>query len=180
MRKPPLLAQRAREKWGTRPIRTFAEDESPGRMRPGPHESLIFERDYGAAVAAEGGNFLQAAVGERDGHHRAVAVDGVTVGGKVPASILGVLHGLGRWAGAWASAALVGLPANLTTRLGSEPSLFYPDFLTTAYPQLLLIHRTKTARLIALLDRNQSTAIVGQVGRRPGTASGTAASLFCA
>lgn len=75
-------------------LRTFAEG-LPGRMRPGRHGSLVFERDYGAAVAAEGGNFLQAAVGERDGHDRAVAVDGMTAGGKIPASILGVLHGLG-------------------------------------------------------------------------------------
>ena len=56
--------------------------------------TLIFQRDYGAAVSAEGGDSLQIAVGAGDGHDRAIAIDGVTGGGKIPASTLGVLGGL--------------------------------------------------------------------------------------
>ena len=47
-------------------------------------EGLVFKGNYGAAVAAEGGDSLQVAVGAGDGHHRAVAVDGVAGGGEVP------------------------------------------------------------------------------------------------
>jgi len=57
--------------------------------------TLVFQWDDGAAVAAEGGDSLQVAVGAGDGHDRAVAIDGVTGGGKIPASALGVLRSLG-------------------------------------------------------------------------------------
>jgi hypothetical protein len=52
---------------------------------------LVFQGDYGAAVAAEGGYSLQIAVGAGDDHYWAVAVDGVTVGGEIPASAFGML-----------------------------------------------------------------------------------------
>ena len=52
---------------------------------------LVFQRDYGAAVAAEGGDSLQAAVRAGDGHDGSVAIDGVTGGGKIPASTLGAV-----------------------------------------------------------------------------------------
>ena len=55
---------------------------------------LVLERDYGAAVTAEGGDFLQVAIGARHGHDRAVAVDRVSGGGKVPAPALGAFADL--------------------------------------------------------------------------------------
>src|SRR5208282_1200928 len=57
----------------------------------GREASLFLQGDYGSSVAAEGGYFLQIAVGLRQGHHRAVAVHGMAGGGEVPASALGVL-----------------------------------------------------------------------------------------
>ena len=55
---------------------------------------LVLERDYGAAVAAEGGDFLQVAVGAGHGHDRPVAVDGVPAGGEVPAPAFGTFADL--------------------------------------------------------------------------------------
>ena len=51
---------------------------------------LVLQRNDGAAVAAESCDALQVAVGAGQGHNRTVAVDGVSGGGKVPASALGV------------------------------------------------------------------------------------------
>ena len=52
---------------------------------------LVFQRNHRAAVAAEGGNFLQVAVGAGHGHDRALAVYGVSVGGKIPTPAFGAL-----------------------------------------------------------------------------------------
>jgi hypothetical protein len=52
---------------------------------------LILQGYNRLAVAAEGGDFLQIAVGLGQGHHWPVAVDGVAAGGKVPASAFGVV-----------------------------------------------------------------------------------------
>jgi hypothetical protein len=41
------------------------------------------------AVAAEGGDALQVAVGLGDGHDRTVAVDGMAAGGEVPFAAFG-------------------------------------------------------------------------------------------
>ena len=58
---------------------------------------LILQWNDRTAVAAEGGDALQGSVGAGDGHDRAVAVNGVAGGGKIPAPALGVLgHGRGR------------------------------------------------------------------------------------
>src|ERR1700739_2903997 len=60
-----------------------------------PTRPLVFERDHGAAVAAEGGDFPEVAVTAGDGHHRAIAVDRMAGGGEVPASAFGVSAELG-------------------------------------------------------------------------------------
>ena len=52
---------------------------------------LVFERNHGAAVAAEGRNSLERAAGIGYDHDRAVAVDGVAGSGKVPASAFGMV-----------------------------------------------------------------------------------------
>jgi hypothetical protein len=58
---------------------------------------LVSQWDYRPAIAAEGGDFLQVAIGLRQGHHRSVAEDGVAAGGEVPASRFGMLvHVAGR------------------------------------------------------------------------------------
>jgi hypothetical protein len=62
-----------------------------------PCELLVLEGYYGAAVAAEGGDALQVAVGAGDGHHGAVAVDGVSGSGEIPASAFGSLGQMRDW-----------------------------------------------------------------------------------
>ena len=52
---------------------------------------LIFQGDDGLAVAAEGGDMLQVAVGFGQGFDGAVAEDGVAAGGEIPASAVGVV-----------------------------------------------------------------------------------------
>jgi len=47
---------------------------------------LVFQGHDGFSVAAEGGDFLQVAVGLGQGHHWSVAVNCVAVGCEVPAS----------------------------------------------------------------------------------------------
>jgi hypothetical protein len=61
-------------------------------------EKLVFQRHNSFAVAAESGDFLQVAVCLRQGHHWSVAVDRVTIGGKVPASTLRTLIQVACWA----------------------------------------------------------------------------------
>ena len=82
---------------------TSVEGLCEGQALEGGAVNLVFEWDYGAAVAAEGGYSLQVSVSARDDHYRAVAVDGVAVGGKIPASTFGVLGDvagrLARWRG---------------------------------------------------------------------------------
>ena len=53
--------------------------------------ALIFQRNYGFAIAAKRSYFLQVSVRGRDSHHRAIAIDGVAGGGEIPASAFGVL-----------------------------------------------------------------------------------------
>ena len=65
-------------------------DAEPGSLG----SELVFKRNYGAAVAAEGGDFLQVAVGAGYGHDRPVAVDGVPAGGEVPAPAFGTFADL--------------------------------------------------------------------------------------
>src|SRR5579859_8166040 len=62
--------------------------------REGSELELIFEGNDRAAIAAEGGDSLQVAVGARNRHHRSVAVDGMAGGSEVPASALGVFRNL--------------------------------------------------------------------------------------
>jgi hypothetical protein len=54
----------------------------------------VFQGDDGLAVAAESCDFLQVAVGLRQGHYGAIAVDGVPGGGQIPPSARGVLFKL--------------------------------------------------------------------------------------
>jgi hypothetical protein len=54
--------------------------------------SLVFEGNDGLAVAAEGGYPLQVAVGLRQGHDRAVAINSVAASGEIPASALYMLQ----------------------------------------------------------------------------------------
>ena len=62
-----------------------------GCYRELPWIKLILERHDGAAVAADRGYFLQFPVGAGNGHNGTVAVDGVAVGGEVPAPPSGPL-----------------------------------------------------------------------------------------
>ncbi|MGA9554020.1 MAG: hypothetical protein WBR30_17375, partial [Candidatus Sulfotelmatobacter sp.] len=62
---------------------------------------LVFQRDDGSAVAAECGYLLDIAIGLRQRHYGAVAVNGVAAGGEVPASALGVLHNLAGRTAVW-------------------------------------------------------------------------------
>src|SRR5258708_7650635 len=55
-------------------------------------EGLVFQRHYCAAVLAKCGNSLQITGGVRHDHNRAVAVDGMTAGGKIPLSALRMLR----------------------------------------------------------------------------------------
>jgi hypothetical protein len=66
---------------------------------------LVFERDDRAAITAEGRYFLQFAIRAWHGHDGAVAVDGVSAGGEVPAAALGAL---GQLAGGLAQGLLWG------------------------------------------------------------------------
>jgi|SRR4029077_20820855 len=68
-------------------------------------QKLVFEGNDRAAITAEGRYFLQFAIRARNGHNRAVAVDGVSAGGKVPATALGAL---GQLAGGLAQGLLWG------------------------------------------------------------------------
>ena len=68
---------------------------------------LIFQRNDGFSLTAESGHSLQIAVGLRQGHHRPIAVNGVAVRGKIPASAFGVLLEMANW------------PAHGLRRLGS-------------------------------------------------------------
>ena len=69
-----------------------------GRVVPANGElsvTLVFEGNDGAAVAAEGGDSLEVAVGPGQGHYGTIAVNGVAGGGEVPASAFGVFGDLG-------------------------------------------------------------------------------------
>lgn len=57
---------------------------------------LIFERNDCAAIAAESGHPLEAAIRPGNNHYRAVAVDSVTSGGQIPASRVRMLTELSR------------------------------------------------------------------------------------
>jgi hypothetical protein len=58
---------------------------------------LVLEWYDSLAIAAEGGDFLQIAVGLGQGHYGSVAVDRMAAGGKVPASAFGVVLDLSGW-----------------------------------------------------------------------------------
>ena len=55
---------------------------------------LVLQRDDRTAVAAEGGDSLQIAVRAGKGHDRAVAINRMAGGGKVPAPAFGMFRDL--------------------------------------------------------------------------------------
>jgi len=58
-------------------------------------KDLVFEWNDGAPIAAESSHLLEVTIGARDGHHRSVAVNGMTGGSEEPASALGMPGDLG-------------------------------------------------------------------------------------
>jgi hypothetical protein len=68
-----------------------AESRGPSNLLM-EYGGLVFEGDDSFAVAAEGGDFLQITVGLGQGHHGAVAVDGMAAGGEVPTSAFRVVR----------------------------------------------------------------------------------------
>jgi hypothetical protein len=57
---------------------------------------LVFKRNDGAAIAAEGRNFLKIAVRRWDCHDWTITKDRMTGGGKIPAAPLGTLRQMTR------------------------------------------------------------------------------------
>jgi hypothetical protein len=64
--------------------------------------SLILQRNDGLSFATESSHFLQVAIALGQGHHRAIAVNRVAIGGEVPATAFGrLLHMPGWLAHGW-------------------------------------------------------------------------------